>query len=142
MAPLQAFELPRTIPLPELPGRTETDGAENGLLLEAEAVEFAVEPLVARDRFGSWRAGWLHARHTARQQDRVGRGTLCEKLPVDDRPLGILGQEEGVAYEVEFVAFTGQPIAVVTLEAAQVRPFGNGNGMARTVGWKIERWLG
>src|ERR1017187_6923390 len=67
-APLHALELPRTVPLPELLGRTGTDRVEDLLFFEAEAVEFAIEPPVARERFGARRAGLLHARHTARQQ--------------------------------------------------------------------------
>src|SRR5208283_5597680 len=42
-APLHALEFPRTVPLPELPGRTGTDPVENLLFFEAEAVVLAIE---------------------------------------------------------------------------------------------------
>jgi hypothetical protein len=70
---LQAFELPRPVPLPELPGRTGTDRVENPLCFEAEAVELAVEPPVTRDGLGTRGVNFLHARHTARQEGTVGQ---------------------------------------------------------------------
>ena len=73
------------------------------LLIEAEAIKFAIEPSVARERFGTRRIGLLHAPDTARQQGRVGWGTLPEELPIDNRPLGVLGQEQRVA-ELHFGA--------------------------------------
>ena len=42
----------------------------------------------------------------------------------------------GAAFEVEFVTFTGRTIAVVTVEAAQVRPVGN-RDVSHVRGWVV-----
>lgn len=58
------------------------------------------------------------------EHDRV---VLAVDLPAHHLAAGDLGtvvhvHSGGAAYEVEFIALDGEPVAVVTLEFAQVRP--------------------
>ena len=63
---------------------------------------------------------------TIRELDQV---VLAADLPAEDLIVGDVGTvvliyREGQAYEVEFMTLEGKTVAVVTLEASQVRPVG------------------
>ena len=52
---------------------------------------------------------------------------LTTNVPADGLEAGDMGtvvhiHKGGVAYEVEFMTLTGETVAIVTLEASQVRP--------------------
>lgn len=52
---------------------------------------------------------------------------LTSNLPEDGLQAGDVGtvvhiHDAGVAYEVEFMTFTGQTVAIATVEASQCRP--------------------
>ena len=59
-----------------------------------------------------------------REHDRVVlmADLAAEKLAVGDVGTVVHVDEDGKAFEVEFVALDGESVAVVTLERAQVRP--------------------
>ena len=55
---------------------------------------------------------------------------LTDDLPAEDLLAGDMGavvhiHQNGAAYEVEFVTLTGRTVAVVTIEAAHLRPIGH-----------------
>lgn len=57
------------------------------------------------------------------------RAVLKVSMPAEGLETGDVGTvvhvyQDGQAYEVEFITFDGKTAAVVTLEAAQVRPVG------------------
>jgi len=61
---------------------------------------------------------------TVKEHDCV---VLTEDVPAERLQAGDVGtvvhvHKDGAAYEVEFMTFTGLTVAVVTLEAKQVRP--------------------
>ena len=63
---------------------------------------------------------------TIRELDQV---VLTADLPTEGLVVGDVGTvvliyREGQAYEVEFMTLEGKTLAVVTLEASQVRPVG------------------
>ena len=63
---------------------------------------------------------------TIRELDQV---VLTADLPTEGLVVGDVGTvvliyREGQAYEVEFMTLEGKTVAVVTLEASQVRPVG------------------
>jgi hypothetical protein len=58
------------------------------------------------------------------------RVVLTESVPAEGLVAGDVGTvvhvyKDGLAYEVEFVTLAGETAAVVTLEAANVRPVGS-----------------
>ena len=61
---------------------------------------------------------------------------LTKNLPGENLEAGDIGTvvplpKGGAAYEVEFMTLTGETVAIVTLEAAHVRPF-NRRDLAHT----------
>ena len=63
---------------------------------------------------------------TIRELDQVVLATdvPTEGLVVGDVGTVVLIYREGQAYEVEFMTLEGKTVAVITLEASQVRPVG------------------
>ena len=63
---------------------------------------------------------------TIRELDQVVLATdvPTEGLVVGDGGTVVLIYREGQAYEVEFMTLEGKTVAVITLEASQVRPVG------------------
>lgn len=60
-----------------------------------------------------------------KEHDRI---VLTEDLPAEDLKAGDIGtivhiHQNGAGYEVEFMTLAGETLAVLTLMAAQVRPF-------------------
>jgi len=61
---------------------------------------------------------------------------LTKNLPEENLEAGDIGtvvhiHKNGIAYEVEFMTLTGETVAIVTVEAAHVRPF-NRRDLAHT----------
>jgi hypothetical protein len=70
---------------------------------------------------------------TIKEHDCV---VLTKNLPEENLEAGDIGtvvhvHNGGAAYEVEFMTLTGETVAIVTLEASQVRPF-NRRDLAHT----------
>jgi hypothetical protein len=61
----------------------------------------------------------------------------AEGLVVGDVGMVVLVYRDGQAYEVEFMTLEGKTVAVITLEASQVRPVGQREIVhARELAWR------
>ncbi len=69
---------------------------------------------------------------------------LTQDLPEEELSAGDVGtvihvHQGGVAYEVEFIAFTGRTVAVATVHASQLRPV-NRRDLAHVRELASKRW--